>query len=157
MGLVMMEGSPFSPLTNGTGGGCVYEVTTDANGVNTDLITLNPSSGQNATDVLGTLATPTDGTGTPFDEITQTLERSASSISTFLGLVTGGYITAFIEKTAIGCEKDTDPNSPTFDQFIPVDNPVWEGFKLIFHTIILFLIALQVFYILSGRGFILTS
>lgn len=157
MGLVMMEGSPFSPLVTGSGGGCVYEITTDSQGNNTDLILLNPSSGQNATDVLGTFASPTASTGTPFDEITETLERSASSLSTFISMITGGYITEFIEKTAIGCEKDTNPASPTFDNFIPVYNPVWEAFKAIFHTIILFLTAISIFYILSGRGFVLSS
>ena len=157
MGLVMMDGSPFSPLVTGAGGGCVYEVATDSQGNNTDLILLNPSSGQNATEVLGTFATPTDGSGTVFDEISQTLERSASSVSTFISMITGGYITEFIEKTAIGCEKDTNPSSPTFDKFIPVFNPVWEGFKSIFHTIILFLTGIAIFYILSGRGFVLSS
>lgn len=157
MGLVMMEGSPFSPLVTGAGGGCVYEVSVDSQGNNVDLILLNPSGSQNATEVLGSLATPTDGTGNVFDEISQTLERSASSVSTFISMITGGYITEFIEKTAIGCEKDTNPASPTFDQFIPVYNPVWEAFKAIFHTIILFLTAISIFYILSGRGFVLSS
>ena len=156
MGLVMMEASPFSPFLTGAGGGCVYSVATDAQGNNTDLTTFNPTTGETVTDITDDLVTPESG-GTIFDEITQTLERSADSVATFISVISGGYITEFIEKTAIGCEKDTDSASPTFEQWVPIYNPVWDGFKAIFHTIIGLLTVVAIFYILSGRGFLLSS
>ena len=152
----MMDGSPFSPMFNGNGGGCVYGVEIDVNGDNLDLITLSPDNNMNATDLQDAMFTPENG-GTVFDSITQTLERSAQSINVFFDIIGGGYITSFIEKTAIGCEYDTNQSSPTYQQWIAVYNPVWEGFKSIFHTIIIVLTIVTAFYILSGRGFLLSS
>lgn len=156
MGIIMMEGSPFSPLVNGVGGGCVYGVTTDASGNNTDLITFSPNSNMNATQMQDQMENPQSG-GTVFDSISQTLERSAQSINVFFDIIAGGYITTFIEKTAIGCEYDDNPASDTYQQWIAVTNPVWEGFKAIFHAIVIFLVILTGFYVLSGRGFLLSS
>lgn len=156
MGIIMMDGSPFSPFVNGSGGGCVYSVAKDAQGVNTDLTTFNPSTGETSTDILVDLTAPENG-GTIFDEITQTLERSADSVATFMSVVSGSYITEFVEKTAIGCEKDSVTTSLTYDEWIPVVNPVWEGFKLVFHTIFTLLIIVSLVYMLTGRGFLLSS
>jgi hypothetical protein len=156
MGLVMMEGSPFSPMFNGNGGGCVYGVERDAGGNNIDLTNLSPNNNMNSTDIQDAMFNPQSG-GTVFDSITQTLERSAESINVFFDIIGGGYITSFIEKTAIGCEYDSNQSSETYKQWIPVYNPVWEGFKSIFHTIIVVLTIITAFYILSGRGFLLSS
>lgn len=152
MGIVMMDGSPFSPLVTGVGGSCVYDVARDANGNNMDLVNLSPDTGMNATDIQEAMRNPQSG-GTVFDSITQTLERSAQSIEVFLDVLGGGYILSFIEKTAIGCEFDNNPASETYKEWIPVYNPVWEAFKAIFHAIAIFLLVITAFYVFSGRGF----
>lgn len=156
MGVVIMDGSPFSPLLTADGGGCVYSSTIDITGTNVDMITFNPTTGQNATAISDSLVAPESG-GTVFDEITQTLERSAQALQIFINIVDGQYITTFIEKTAIGCELDTNPASETYNHLIPITNPVFEAFKSIFATIVIFLTIIAIFYILTGRGFILSS
>lgn len=156
MGIVMMDGSPFSPLIGATGGGCVYSATIDVTGSNTDMVTFNPDTGETATDLSDDIVAPESG-GTIFDPITQTLERSAQALQIFINIVDGQYIATFIEKTAIGCELDTNPASETYNYLVPITNPVFEAFKAIFHTIVIFLGIIAVFYILSGRGFILSS
>ena len=156
MGIVMMDGSPFSPWLNANGGGCVYSATIDISGSNVDMVTFNPTTGESATDISDDIVAPESG-GTVFDEITQTLERSAQALQIFINIVDGQYIATFIEKTAIGCEIDTNPASETYNYLVPITNPVFEAFKLIIATIVTFLSIIAVFYILTGRGFILSS
>ena len=156
MGIVMMDGSPFSPLIGASGGGCVYSATIDVSGSNVDMVTFNPTTGQNATAISDNIVSPESG-GTIFDPITQTLERSAQALQIFINVIDGQYITTFIENTAIGCEIDTNPASETYNHLVPITNPVFEAFKAIFATIVIFLSIIAVFYMLTGRGFILSS
>lgn len=151
-----MDGSPFSPLVNADGGGCVFTPVIDVSGNNVDMLTFNPNTGETATDIADSINSPESG-GTVFDEITQTLERSAQAIQIFINIIDGQYISTFIEKTAIGCERDTNPSSETFNHLIPITNPVFEAFKAVFATIIIFLGILAVAYLITGRGFILSS
>lgn len=158
MGTVVMQGSPFAPMLTGVGGECFYSVEFDANGVNIDLDTVTPNelSPRTMSEVQDELTNP-ENNGTVFDSITQTLERSADALDTMIDIVTGGYIIAFIDKTAIGCEIDTDPTSSTYNQYIPINNPVWNEFKNIIRAVVALLTIVSLVYLLAGRGHILSS
>lgn len=149
--MATMDGSPYA-TTLGGGGSCLPHTFTED-----DIVNLSPDGdGTTTTQLLGNVTNPESG-GTIFDPITQTLERSADSIDTMIDLATGGYILNLADKVVISCEIDQDPQSETHNQIVPVVNPVWDAFKLIFRAIIVVLTTLTIFYWLSGRGHILSS
>lgn len=148
--MVNLEGSPFA--TDIGNGSCLnHQFTED------DITNISPTGdGTTTTQLLNNMTNPESG-GTIFDPITQTLERSADSIDTMVDMVTGGYILSFADKVVISCGLDTNPESETYNQIIPIENPVWDAFKLTFRAIIVVLTTLTLFYWLSGRGHILSS
>ena len=167
LGVIHIPGSPLS-VTNSS---CFYP-----DGLDPDPIANNPmgpgDSIDSMADMQQEIAFPTnstnpgggetfEGDGNPFP-IFDTLSRSWKSLDMFIQMATGGYVFDTIQHITIACEQDKDPNSPTYEQLIPMDdgtgsNAMWEYIKTGFQVIISFIIIITVFYWLTGRGHILSS
>jgi hypothetical protein len=148
--MVTLDGSPF--VTDIQGDCFVIDADIQSNVTN-----LAPDTDNTTLDQLQSNMTNPESGGTIFDPITQTLERSADTIDTMINLATGGYILNLADRVMIQCSLDADPNSDTYQQYIPESNPVWDAFKLMFRGIIVVLTSLTIFYWISGRGHILSS
>lgn len=105
-----------------------------------------PNSGDEVSS-LSSLVTNLNNTG--YDPITQAVEGTYQSIVTLKDFLLGGYIVNVIDHIVINCDMDKD--SPTYGQ--PVSTDVWNYFKAGVHMMFGILLALTIFYLVTGKSF----
>ena len=152
LGIIHVPGSPLSP----TNSSCFYP-----DGMEADPVANQPmgdgGSIDSMTDLESEIQYPTNSTdtgsgtfvgdGEPFG-IFDSLSRSLKSLEMMANLITGGYVMDTIQHLTIACEMDKDPNSPTYNQLIPMDdgsggNAMWDyikgGYQIIITLLIVYL------------------
>jgi hypothetical protein len=93
------------------------------------------------------LAASVNATG--YNPITEAIEDSYQAGVTLKNFLLGGYITSIMDHITLNC--DFDPESPTYGKAI--DTEVMQYFKGGINVIFMLLIALAVFYLITGRSF----
>lgn len=93
------------------------------------------------------LAANVNATG--YNPITEAIEDSYQAGVTLKNFLLGGYITSIMDHITLNC--DFDPESPTYGKAI--DTEVMQYFKGGINVIFMLLIALAVFYLITGRSF----